>query len=99
MNNYPCTFSYDQWTNHTTLSANQYQRTAPLFAPMWVRFSDDGTNRLAKVSSDGFNYENASAAQGRTVFLAADQVGVFANSWKTANGIQRVISFLHWSQS
>ena len=99
MNNYPCTFSYDQWTNHTTLSANQYQRTAPLFAPMWVRFSDDGTNRLVKVSSDGFNYENASAAQGRTVFLTADQVGVFANSWKTANGIQRVISFLHWSQS
>ncbi|MHB9044418.1 MAG: hypothetical protein ACYC35_00610 [Pirellulales bacterium] len=99
MNNYPVTFSYDQWTNHTTLSANQYQRTAPIAAPMWIRFSDDGTNRLVKVSSDGFNYENASAAQGRTVFLTADQVGVFANSWKTANGIQRVISFLHWSQS
>ena len=31
-------------------------------------------------------------SQSRTAFLTADQVGVFANSWKTSNGIPRVIS-------
>ena len=32
-------------------------------------------------------------------FCTADQIGVFANSWKTANGVPRIISFLHWRQS
>jgi len=48
---------------------------------------------------DGFNFEPVAAAQGRTVFLTADQVGVFANSWKTANVLPRIISFLHWRES
>ena len=52
-----------------------------------------------KVSSDGFKFEQVTAAQGRTVFLTADQVGVFANSGKTTSSIPRVISFLHWSQA
>ena len=58
-----------------------------------------GTNRMVKVSSDGFNWEPVQAVQGRTVFLTADQVGVFANSWKTSNGIPRVVSFLHWREA
>jgi len=96
---YPMQFSYDQWTNHTTLSANQFSYMAPLICPMWLRFSDDGTNRLVKVSSDGISFVPVQVLQGRTVFLTADQVGVFANSWKSSNGIPRVISFLHWRQT
>ena len=97
--NYPLTFSYSQWTNQTTLSGNIFQYSAPMISPLWVRFSDDGTNRMVKVSSDGFNWEPVQAVQGRTVFLTADQVGVFANSWKTSNGIPRVVSFLHWREA
>ena len=48
---------------------------------------------------DGFNFEPIAAAQGRTTFLTADQVGVFANSYKTGNVLPRIISFLHWRQS
>ena len=98
-NNYPGYFYYAQWTNATTLSGGQFAYGTPLISPFWVRFSDDGVNRLVKVSSDGFNFVPVQAAQGRTVFLTADQVGVFANSWKTSNGIPRVISFLHWRQA
>jgi len=97
--NYPGYFTYAQWTNPTTLSGGQFQYGAPMIAPFWVRFSDDGTNRYVKISSDGFNFAPVQPGQGRTVFLTADQVGVFANSWKAANGIQRVVSFLHWRQA
>ena len=96
---YPLTFSYDQWTTYTTISANQFQYTAPIFAPMWIRLSDDGTYRLAEISSDGFNFVPVHSAIDRTTFITPDQVGVFANSWKTSNGIQRVISFLHWGEA
>jgi hypothetical protein len=99
MNNYPLYFSHTQWTNPTTLSGGVFQYGTPIISPLWVRFSDDGTYRLVKVSCDGFNFAPVQAQQGRTVFCTADQVGVFANSWKTANGIPRVVSFLHWREA
>lgn len=92
-------FRYDQWTNYTTLSGNQFSYNAPSQSPYWIRFADDGTYRTVKISSDGTNFAQVAPAQGRTVFLTADQIGVFANSWKTSNGVPRVISFLHWRQS
>ena len=99
LQSYPLAFAYAQWTNHTTLSAGQYQYPAICQAPFWIRFSDDGTNRNVQISSDGFKFANVTAPQGRTVFLTADQVGVFANSWKSTGLTPRVISFLHWSQA
>ena len=98
-NNYPLTFSYAQWTNPTTLSASQFTVQAPLHHLFWIRFADDGVNRTVKVSGDGVSFEQVCAPQGRTVFCTADQIGVFANSWKTANGIPRIVSFLHWRQT
>jgi hypothetical protein len=99
MTSYPTSFSYSQWTNPTTLSANQFQYSIPGYGPCWIRFADDGTYRTVKVSMDGFNFVRVAAAQSRTVFLTADQIGVFANSYKTSNVLPRIISFLHWSQA
>ena len=99
MNNYPLYFYYAQWTNPTTLSSGVFQYGAPIISPFWIKFSDDGTYRNVKISSDGVNFAPVQAPQGRTVFCTADQVGVFANSWKTSQGIPRVVSFLHWRQS
>jgi len=96
---YPYSFFYTQWTNPTTISACQFYYGSPEFAMHWIRFSDDGANRVVKVSHDGFNFVPVAPAQDRTVFLTADQVGVFANSWNTSNGIPRVISFLHWEEA
>jgi len=98
-NNYPLNFSYAQWTNPTTLSASQFTVQAPLHHLFWIRFSDDGTNRTVKVSGDGANFEQVCAPQSRTLFCTADQIGVFANSWKTSNGIARIVSFIQWRQT
>ena len=99
MASYPTTFNYTQMTNPTTVSANQLQVSLPAPGIVWIRFADDGANRLVKVSMDGFNFEPVAATQSRTTFLTADQVGVFANSYKTGNVLPRIISFLHWKQS
>ena len=98
-NNYPLYFLYAQWTNPTTISGGVFSYGTPPQAPYWVRFGDDGTNRTVDVSSDGFNWVPVQTPQGRTVFCTADQVGIFANSWKTSQGIQRVVSVLHWRES
>jgi hypothetical protein len=99
LTNYPTTFSYSQWTNYTTLSANQFQYSVPAQCPFWIRFSDDGTYRTVELSGDGVGWALVSPAQGRTVFLTADQVGLFVNSWVNTNLIPRVVSFLNWSQT
>lgn len=100
MQNYPLSFSYDQWTNYTTISANQFQYTTPMFAPFWIRLTDNGTTRLAEIgSSDGIVFTPVHTPVARTTFITPDQVGFFANSWKTSNGLQRVISFLHWEEA
>jgi len=99
MASYPTTFNYTQMTGPTAVSSNILQLSMPAQSIVWIRFSDDGTNRTVKISMDGFNFEPVAAPQGRTTFLTADQVGVFANSWKTANVLPRIVSFLHWRQS
>ena len=99
MASYPTTFNYTQMTNPTTVSSNILQVSMPAPGIVWIRFADDGANRTVKISMDGFNFEPVAAAQSRTTFLTADQVGVFANSYKTGNVLPRVISFLHWRQS
>jgi hypothetical protein len=99
MASYPTTFNYTQMTNPTTVSTNVLQASIAAYGPCWIRFADDGVNRTVKVSWDGFNFVPVAAAQGRTVFLTADQVGVFANSYKTGNVLPRIISFLHWRQA
>ena len=93
-------FSYAQWTNPTTLSGSQFTVEAPLHYPFWIRFADDGTNRTVKVSARWGQFRaGVQLPRAGRCFCTADQVGVFANSWKTANGVPRIISFLHWRQS
>jgi len=99
MSSYYGAFAYAQWTNYSTLSAGQFMYSSPYAAPMWIRFADDGTYRTVQVSLDGYKYELVSAAQGRTVYLTADQVGVFANSGKSTSSISRILNVLHWSQA
>jgi len=97
--NYPKLFLYAWWTNETTLQGSQYNFSAPTMAPYWVRFGDDGTYRTVEISSDGFNWVPVQPPQGRTVFLTPNQVGLFANNWKTSYGIPRVVSVLHWRET
>ena len=99
MGSYNGAFAYAQWTNYTTLSAGQFMYSMTYASPIWIRFADDGTYRTVQVSYDGYKYELVTAAQGRTVFLTADQVGVFAIVGKVPLHIPRVLNVLHWSQA
>jgi hypothetical protein len=98
-NNYPFRFQYAQMTNPTTLATGGVvDATVAWHWPFWLRFTDDGTYRRVYVSGDGVKFNLAVDAESRTAFLTADQVGVFANSWKNTYG-PRVISFLHWGEA
>jgi len=97
-NNYPFRFQYAQMTNPTTVSSGVVDQSVARHWPLWLRVSDDGTYRRVYISGDGVCFQPAVSAELRTAFLTADQVGVFANSWKN-DKITRVISFLHWRES
>lgn len=96
---YPTKLYHTRWaspTSVTTQVANYYP--TPI-SPFWLRMSDDGTNRTAQISGDGFRFENIVAPEGRTTHITPDQVGIFANSYLSSTISRRMISFLHWSQS
>mgnify|MGYP000843565616 FL=1 len=98
-NSYPFRFQYAQMTNPTTIATGGIvDTTVARHWPQWLRVSDDGTYRRVYISGDGVKWNLAVSAESRTVFLTADQVGVFANSWKNTY-VPRVISFLHWGEA
>jgi len=97
-NNYPFRFQYAQWNSPTSLSSGVVDVPAMSHWPLWLRFADDGTYRRVYVSGDGVKFNLAVGEESRTTFLTADEVGLFANSWKNTY-VPRVISFLHWREA
>lgn len=68
-----------KYTNPTTTSTDYF--TGNLGASgafLWLRIADDGTNRICSISTDGRNFIQIHSV-GRTDFLTADEVGIFAN--------------------
>lgn len=65
-----------KFTNPTTFSAHYTLLAgAPIFPSlMWMRISDDGTNRKCSYSWDGFSFQDYHSV-ARTDFLTADEVG------------------------
>lgn len=68
--NSPTSFSA---TNHE--SSNPF----PVVPILWVRLTDDGTNRKHYTSIDGIHW-SLQWSEGRTTFLTANQVGYYINS-------------------
>lgn len=69
-----------KFTNATTFSANYGSNMN--FTPcglLWMQISDNGTNRICRVSGDGANWLQVHSV-GRTDFLTGDEVGFFANA-------------------
>jgi len=89
-----------KYTNATTWSANystnsDYGRYLRLGGgPLnWFRIADDGANRICSWSNDGQNFLTYHTI-GRTDFLTADEVGIFANSGQTTyDTYMNVLSF------
>jgi hypothetical protein len=66
---------------------------------LWLRISDDGTNRKCSFSRDGVNFIEIHSV-GRTDFLTADQVGFMVGTENAATpNYAPVVTVLSWKQS
>lgn len=64
------------YTALTTGAGNVNASMAPGLSPIWLRYTDNGTNRILSYSADGYNFIDI-FSETRTTFLTADQVGFF----------------------
>lgn len=80
-NTLPADYEYQcaDWTSPTAFSAAN--ATVDVFAGslIWLRITDNGTNRIVSWSVDGYNFHTL-FTEGRTTFLTADEVGFYANT-------------------
>lgn len=93
-----------KFTNATTFSTNLLARTSNLHRMpyLWMKMTDDGTNLLFSMSSDGVNWiQIASEARGSFMTLnggvtGPDQVGFYLNNHGTTlyHCLTRLV---HWS--
>jgi hypothetical protein len=93
-----CWVGVDYWTDSTTFSsalASAICFTCSL-DDLWFKISDDGTNKLFYVSSDGVNWIQL-LSETRTTNLTANEVGWFI---RTNNAAQVVAALLRsWQAS
>lgn len=84
------------WTNATTFSAVNASIDALPMAIVWLRMTDNGTNRLGSYSADGYNFIQY-YSETRTTFLTADEVGFFCNTSVTT--APAGMTLLSWAQT
>lgn len=60
---------------------------------LWLRVSDNGTNRLCSYSSDGINFLQLHSV-GRTDFITADEIGWFVDSLNASYDARGTL--VHW---
>lgn len=82
-----------KYTNATTFSANYTVPEAVLPTPRFWRIKDDGSSRICYISSDKQHWHQIHSV-GRTDFLTADQVGIFANAGSTSFDVG--VGLLSW---
>jgi len=67
--------------NYSTLTG--FQRCGAGRGPIiWLKIQDNGTNRICSYSADGVNWIDFHSV-GRTDFITADEIGIFAGSAQT----------------
>jgi len=88
------------WTNSTTISATAAQQFLNAIPTMiWLRITDNGTNRIYYYSVDGYNWITLYTI-ARTTFLTPDRIGyfVFTNASAALNNNPSA-TFMHWLQT
>lgn len=90
-------FNIHKWTNPTTFAAN-YTTVAYYFlpTPIWLRITDNGTNRICSASADGQNYWVMHTI-GRTDFITADQVNFFTDPRNSS--VSGGVTILSWEET
>lgn len=85
------------FTNATTFSANYATSMGWTHAGvLWLQISDDGSNRICRVSQDGQHWLQVHSV-GRTDFLTADQVGFYVNAVQATWPVG--MTLLSWRQT
>jgi hypothetical protein len=86
-----------RYTNATAYAGSNevgfYNIFAAQNAPLFLRLSDDGTNRVTSRSTDGRHW-TVIGTISRTNFLTADQVGFYVNAANAAYAAK--IHLFHW---
>ena len=73
-----------------------YVATSWYPADIWVKFTDNGTNRIVSVSADGAIYTQIHSV-GRTDYLTADQIMMFSMSVNSSYNFNTSID--HWKET
>lgn len=101
--------NYDSFNNEFKLAISQYnsatsgnaniffQRLFIAFPVLWVRVTDDGTNRTYYISVDGVNWTSV-YSEGRTTFVTTNQYGWGMNPGGSA-GFPVAATLLSWKES
>lgn len=84
------------WTNATTFSASNATLAKIPHGLMWLRMTDNGTNRILSWSGDGYNFTQL-LSETRTTFLTADEVGFFVNAANSSGAGN--CTLLSWAQT
>lgn len=90
-------FNSLDFTNATTFSASNTSSDYILGNTIvWLRITDNGTNRTGSWSTDGYNF-TAHYSEARTTFMTADEVGFFVNETNATSPAS--CTLLSWAQS
>jgi len=85
-------------SGNVTGSANSHLGEAAI---VWLKYADDGNNRVVSFSVDGYNWAQC-VSISRTDWIVPNQIGVYVNSYagySMSSGQQDTgLNLLHWRQ-
>jgi hypothetical protein len=88
-----------KWSSPTAFNSNYFERGISTLSypgqPVFLKISDDNTNRIFSISFDGTNFFNVYTV-GRTDFITSDEVGFGLESGQTA--YPTGMKVLHWAE-
>jgi hypothetical protein len=91
------TIKVAKWNSPTSYSAEYTGVPAQYdLHPVWLRITDNGTNRICSFSTDGYYWYQVHSV-GRTDFLTADEVGFCADAVNATYPVR--ITLLSWVES
>lgn len=86
-------FEVIRWSTVSTFNAESFVYPGSYFAPIWLRFNDNNTDRLYQVSYDGTNFTEV-FSETRTNYFTPTHIGFYVNS--AGGSIYTGITVLGW---
>lgn len=84
-----------KWNSPSSASAVYTEGFVQMGSPVWMQISDDGANRIVRISTNGNDWVQIHSV-GRTDFLTANQVGIFVTD---STNRTPVMTLLSWKET